>query len=226
MPKQGFLNLSEVKKQRLLKKAKTLFSRVGIDEISSNEVIDGLGISRGSFYIYFENKDDMYEYLIRDTGLVLYNKFQDEINNLNNLSIFDIVNAVFRFYTEDERGIAEYGFIKKLREEIPNIVMDIINEHLLGEKNNKALYKYYLNYNKNFENSEMMFNSLVRLMYSSLFDSLREYYEENANTDKVRQCYKVKMAILKNGFAYICHRASFFETSDRLDYVLNGDGLM
>lgn len=62
MPKQTFFNLPEEKKERLLNAAYQEFSSVSLDEASINAIIHESDISRGSFYQYFEDKEDLYFY--------------------------------------------------------------------------------------------------------------------------------------------------------------------
>lgn len=62
MPKQTFFNLPDEKKERLLKAAYNEFSSVSLDESSINAIIHESDISRGSFYQYFEDKEDLYFY--------------------------------------------------------------------------------------------------------------------------------------------------------------------
>lgn len=64
MPKQTFFNLSPEKKERLLKAAFREFSRVPLEEASINAIIQQSDISRGSFYQYFEDKEDLYFYCL------------------------------------------------------------------------------------------------------------------------------------------------------------------
>ena len=41
-------------------------SRVPFSKVSINQIVQAANISRGSFYQYFENKQDMLEYLLCD----------------------------------------------------------------------------------------------------------------------------------------------------------------
>lgn len=65
MPTQRFLNLKEEKKQIILHAAAEEFSRVSYSAASINQIIHQAGISRGSFYTYFEDKDDLMRYMLR-----------------------------------------------------------------------------------------------------------------------------------------------------------------
>lgn len=64
MPSKTFLNLKDEKKKKLLAAAKKEFTRVRFSEASINQIIKEAGISRGSFYMYFEGKEDLYAYLL------------------------------------------------------------------------------------------------------------------------------------------------------------------
>lgn len=60
MPSETFKNLSQNKKNMIMLAAKHEFSQVPFHEASINHIIKEAGISRGSFYMYFENKEDLY----------------------------------------------------------------------------------------------------------------------------------------------------------------------
>ncbi len=64
MPKQTFFNLSEDKKENLIIAAKKEFSRVPLNEALISNIVKTAGISRGSFYQYFEDKEDVFFYLL------------------------------------------------------------------------------------------------------------------------------------------------------------------
>ncbi len=65
MPTQRFLKLKEEKKQVILDAAVHEFSRVPYSSASINQIIKEADISRGSFYTYFEDKDDLMRYILR-----------------------------------------------------------------------------------------------------------------------------------------------------------------
>lgn len=55
MPKQTFINLSKEKKENILNEAMLEFGHYGFDLASIQRIIEQSGISRGSFYQYFED---------------------------------------------------------------------------------------------------------------------------------------------------------------------------
>ena len=66
MASERFLNLNEEKKKRILEAAREEFSSVPFEAVSINKIIQNAGISRGSFYTYFESKRDLLNELHRD----------------------------------------------------------------------------------------------------------------------------------------------------------------
>lgn len=64
MPKDTFLNLSEDKKNKIINAAKKEFARVTIEEASIKNIVEEAEIARGSFYQYFESKEDLLKYIL------------------------------------------------------------------------------------------------------------------------------------------------------------------
>lgn len=67
MPSSTFFHLPEAKREKLLLAAREEFARVPYDEASINRMIRAAGIPRGSFYMYFDGKDDLFRYLLEDS---------------------------------------------------------------------------------------------------------------------------------------------------------------
>ena len=66
LPKQTFFNLPDDKRNKLIEAAEREFIRAPLFEASIANIIKMSGISRGSFYQYFEDKDDLYFYLLEE----------------------------------------------------------------------------------------------------------------------------------------------------------------
>lgn len=64
MPKQTFLNLPEEKRRVIIDAATTEFAEYGLENASTNRIVANSGISKGSFYQYFEDKQDVFMYLL------------------------------------------------------------------------------------------------------------------------------------------------------------------
>ncbi|NLM45488.1 MAG: TetR/AcrR family transcriptional regulator [Firmicutes bacterium] len=68
MPKNTFFNLPQAKKARIFKAAVEEFAKKRFSEASINQIVKNAGISRGSFYQYFNDKEDLYIYMLGEIG--------------------------------------------------------------------------------------------------------------------------------------------------------------
>ncbi len=66
MPTQRFLHLPDIKREKIKRAAIREFSKFSFSDVSINQIIKEADISRGSFYTYFEDKEDLLAYLLRD----------------------------------------------------------------------------------------------------------------------------------------------------------------
>lgn len=64
MPSNTFLNLPGDKQTRLMDAASREFSAKPYNEVSINKIIQDAGIPRGSFYMYFQDKEELFRYLV------------------------------------------------------------------------------------------------------------------------------------------------------------------
>ena len=64
MPSTTFFNLPPEKREKLLRAARQEFARVPFSEASINKIIHAAEIPRGSFYVYFTDKEDLFRYLL------------------------------------------------------------------------------------------------------------------------------------------------------------------
>ncbi len=64
MPKKTFLNLGEAKRKQITDAFLREFAIKPYDDASITEVVRGLGIAKGSIYQYFEDKQDLFLFLI------------------------------------------------------------------------------------------------------------------------------------------------------------------
>ncbi|WP_412989946.1 TetR/AcrR family transcriptional regulator [Pediococcus siamensis] len=64
MPKATFFNLNAAKKSRLMAAAQREFSRASLADVSVSAIVTDAQIPRGSFYQYFEDKEDLYFYYL------------------------------------------------------------------------------------------------------------------------------------------------------------------
>ena len=64
MPKQTFFNLPPEKRETILSAAVEEFAEYGLENASINRIVKNSGIAKGSFYQYFEDKQDVFLYML------------------------------------------------------------------------------------------------------------------------------------------------------------------
>ena len=65
MPKQTFFNLPAAKREDIINLSIEEFAENDYKNASISRIVENAGIAKGSFYQYFENKEDLYLYLIQ-----------------------------------------------------------------------------------------------------------------------------------------------------------------
>lgn len=93
MPREAFNNLKPKKKKQIFQAAKSAFTLNAYEDVSISHIIKDVGISRGSFYLYFENKLDLYLYVLSYNRNKLSKTFINDINE--HKSLFDIFTDLF-----------------------------------------------------------------------------------------------------------------------------------
>lgn len=89
MPSQRFHNLKRVKKRTFLKMAYKEFSLHSYEGASITRLVSDLKMSKGSIYQYFDDKDDLYNYLVEHAYSQLYLVLSKACPIFNSLSDFD-----------------------------------------------------------------------------------------------------------------------------------------
>lgn len=88
MPKQTFLNLPEEKRNAIVNAAIDEFAEYGFESASINRIVANSGISKGSFYQYFEDKRDVFMYLLTLLEQEKISYFKDKRPPGNNMDTF------------------------------------------------------------------------------------------------------------------------------------------
>lgn len=99
MPSNTFMNLAPEKQEKLLTAAVCEFTEHPYNEASINRIIRAAHIPRGSFYMYFQDKEDLFRYLLRESIDHLLVLLREVLCAQNG----DIFAALLALYDELER---------------------------------------------------------------------------------------------------------------------------
>lgn len=201
MPTERFLRLSDEKKKVIIEAARIEFSRVSIDRVSINRIIADAGISRGSFYTYFEDKWDLLKYMIESTVCKVHN------------TICESMKANGDLWEAMESGlfaVMEYGKASENMDFIKNTILHLSPEEMnqsvtshnrfMCKENDEFIMRLYESYNKDLyrEMSQKEFKYACEFIFTNLVFSLKEYFE-GKDRDEVIQEFRDKCGIIKYG---------------------------
>ncbi len=102
MPKQTFFNLSPEKQAHLLRHAVDEFYAYGYDKASLSRIVERAGIAKGSFYQYFDGKNDLYRYIVEELMIKRkLNKYKELRSRAADFSLTDYLTFTSQSIIED-----------------------------------------------------------------------------------------------------------------------------
>lgn len=119
MPKETFFGIDKEKQNRIIQAAIKVFSSHNYNDSSINEVIKLAKIPRGSFYQYFEDKDDALKYII-NKFIEVENKEIEELLIKNEGDIFQTSVDIFEYILGKNSDKKERILCKNIIEELKN----------------------------------------------------------------------------------------------------------
>lgn len=130
MPKETFFNLPAAKRERVVEAALEEFATRSYHEARVTAIVDAAGIAKGSFYQYFEDKKDLFRYLME---LIVEKKLEyinrHMLGDMQEHSFFALLREAYlsglRFATEHPRLLAIGIQLQKNQE----LCREIFGEH-------------------------------------------------------------------------------------------------
>ncbi len=137
MPTVTFMNLSQEKKDKIIKAAKKEFSRVPISEVLVKNIVEEAEIARGSFYQYFESKEDLLKFLLQEE-MEKVDEFAKQSLEETKGDIFEVYIRMYDFLINHNLYEEDQKFHKKVLENVKTsdesfyILKNFMGEELKG----------------------------------------------------------------------------------------------
>lgn len=112
MPKSTFFNLNEEKRLRIIKSAIDNFSIAEYSEVTVSKIVKDAEIPKGSFYQYFEDKFDLYYYIITLVSEKKKAYFMPIMMNIQTANFFDLLGEMYKAgvkFAAENPKMAEIG---------------------------------------------------------------------------------------------------------------------
>lgn len=118
MPTHTFFRLPEEKRQRLTEAAWGEFSRCSFAEASINQIVQNARVSRGSFYQYFADKEDLFFYLLEGSRDYFFGVLRSILEETGG-DLFALPLAAFdRFVGADDPVLEGFHRVVKLNRDM------------------------------------------------------------------------------------------------------------
>lgn len=91
----------ETRQGELLEAASDLFLEKGYRNTSVSSIVESIGVSKGTFYYYFDSKEDVVDGLVERISKPIY-RMIDEIVADNSLTVVEKLNKIFSTSTQME----------------------------------------------------------------------------------------------------------------------------
>jgi TetR/AcrR family transcriptional regulator len=185
LPKQPFFNLNQEKRDEIKQIAMEEFIRLGYRGASTNRIVERAGISKGSLFYYFQDKDDLYTYLLQEAQEIFVERLLQKTGEWPK----DILQRI-RLLTFE--GLNLYRELP-LEQQLLNTIMDqestdrrneILKE--LGEESRRAFFKLFTEVNTGMLRYSLEDTvSLIMWMYAGIKMEINEAFRVNRDADLV-----------------------------------------
>ena len=140
MPKSTFYNLNIEKREKIEKAIRNEFGKKSFSKASISNIIEEANIPRGSFYQYFEDKEDAIKYVISNF-IEVEKRQMKKILEENNGDIFETAIGIYQYIvdknSDDQEIILCKNILQTMKDENINVFEEIRLENT--NTNNRTL---------------------------------------------------------------------------------------
>lgn len=201
MPTPTYFNLPKEKREAIEQASILEFANHTFSEASINQIVKASNISRGSFYQYFEDKEDCYLHILTMIAKEKMKLFGTIVNRSEQDSIFDE-------YEQMLEATIEWIKQKPLYYQM-GMYMDMDDSEFIRKliKRNQASMDYFIQLVKRDQDRGLIKSSinpvvLVDMLWSINRNTLMQFYLKQ-DFDGMRIHVKEMIAIIKGGAMYV-----------------------
>lgn len=201
MPKPTFFHLPKEKQELLMNVAKKEFSRVPLYEASIANIIKEAGIPRGSFYQYFDDKEDVFFYLLDVYSKRSYELFISIVKrNIGDVfeSFIDWFKSILKSFEVPE----DRQFIKNAFLNMNYKIEKAFTQNIYGEKIKSRFYEMVHlidTKNLNITNENEIYH-IFKIMMAVTIQNLVHASARELPANEAIKNYSLEMDLLKKGF--------------------------
>lgn len=198
MPSDTFFKLPQEKQNNLIESAILEFSENTYNEASINKIINRIKIPRGSFYMYFSDKLDLYKYIIK-SYINKFNEITIKLLKKNNGDFIqmnkELYDKIIIFIQKDKNKKLLHNLFSEIRFSNEKFIFKPTEEEFETRKQliisliNKDLY--------DFKNIEQLFDAYMFSLTTTISAITHYFIEPNHKYEK--EIYLNRLHIIKYG---------------------------
>ncbi|WP_338786076.1 TetR/AcrR family transcriptional regulator [Metabacillus sp. FJAT-53654] len=200
MPKQTFFHLAKDKQDTLIQSAKEEFSRVPLHEASIANIIKNAGIPRGSFYQYFEDKEDLFFYLLNQLAQKNHERFISILKEKNG-DLFETFIDNYQFMVKSHRKAEHKNFFKNvflnMNYKQENTLAN--NIYMENQKNQYLSTINLINREKLNIQDERELHHVMKIISAVTFQNLIQVFVKDSTDEEALRNYLEQIDLLKRG---------------------------
>ena len=203
MPTERFNKLPEEKKKAIRDAAMEECIRVPFEKVSINKIIQNAGISRGSFYTYFEDKRDVVRYIFSDTADKLKDFWTTSVvSNGGDLwsASEELLDQAITFAQKGKTFQMLQSFV--LYQDFDKLFSEVHGGNQMGEKKGNEILAalYEVTDRANFQKTDMKsFTLLVSMIMACVMESIGWYNRHMESEENIKKIFREKLEILQHG---------------------------
>lgn len=199
MPTERFYNLPKEKKEIIREAAMAEFVRVPFEKASINKIIKEAGISRGSFYTYFEDKHDILAYIFENAAENFQAAWERNAKR-NQGNLWKTVESLI-----DENVFDSQGTLMQLvKNFVDSVQMYGVTNHLskgMSPGQFSMLMAMYESIDKSDfrDQSIESFGMLISMIFFEMGRGLEWYCIHPEDEENIKEVFRKKLDILQYG---------------------------
>ena len=200
MPKPTFFNLPAEKQATLIEAAKDEFSRAPLHEASIANIVKQAGIPRGSFYQYFEDKDDLYYHLLTQIAQRNHERFVYLLKEKDG-DLFSVFAEFFRIMIHHYKDQKNNCFFRNTYLNMNYRTENTLANHLYEEKRRSQYLEsiHLINTsNLNLQDEEEL-HHVIKIIIAVTTRNLIEMFTKDLSEEEALQRYLTQIELLKRG---------------------------
>ncbi|MDE5946468.1 MAG: TetR family transcriptional regulator [Oscillospiraceae bacterium] len=201
MPTQCFFNLPHEKQMKIVGSALMELSKVPADKISINQIIHNAGISRGSFYQYFNDKLDLLDYILSDFKNMSQSCFRRNLEKYNG-DIFKMTRAVYEeiiLLGKNEHNLKIIGNFFRGTKFTRNDRINFMKIFNISECFLEDIIMPYVEKNNLRETSVEFIRNIIGIICLLVKQSLTDIFSDYDNLEIYKNSFYTQLDIIRRG---------------------------